>query len=435
MSAVAPGGFGRALQLIRLALFDLRHEWAITFCQVTAVAAILAPLLVLYGLQQGVIGTLLERMDRDPAMRAIIPDVAGANRFDAAWFEAMRARPDVAFVMPNTRAIAGQVDLLPKDGTAAAPVRVSWLPTAAGDPVAGNSVADTAESVEDKALPPTAARSGPLAEGLDAISLSARAAEKLGVKAGEKVLAGIERVRGGRIEPVSLSLRVLGVVPSERCDGLAAFVTLPLLQAVQDYRDGFAVPVLGWTGDGPAPVTGSYPLFRLYARSIRDVAPLAEYLQQHNITVSTHAGEIASALALSRNLTVILLIVAALAVAGYAVSLAANQWANANRKRRELAVLGLIGYPPAWRTCFPLAQSGAIALAGSMLAVVLFGIVAAAINLYFSASITTGESACRLAVWQIGACVVATLIISLLPAIITGLFYGRLEVSEELRDV
>ena len=424
--APSPGGFGPALQLVRLALFDLRHEWAITLCQVTAVAAILAPLLVLYGLQQGVIGTLLERMDRDPAMRAIIPDVAGANRFDAAWFEAMRTRPDVAFVMPNTRAIAGQVDLLPKDGTAAAPVRVSWLPTAAGDPVAG--------AAEDggKVLTPTAAA---LAEGLDRMSLSARAAEKLGVKAGGQVLAGIERVRGGRIEPVGLTLTVLSVVPVERYDGLAAFVTLPLLEAVQDYRDGFAVPALGWAGDGTAPATGAYPLFRLYARSIRDVGPLAAYLQARNVTVATRAGEIASALALSRNLTVILVIVAGLAVAGYAVSLAANQWANADRKRRELAILGLVGYPPAWRTCYPLAQSGTIALAGAGLAVALFAVVAVAINLYFSPSIDGGESACRLAAWQIAACVAATLAVSLLPAALTGLFYGRLEVSEELRDV
>ena len=123
-------------QLFRLALFDLRHEWAITLCQIASVAAV-APLLVLYGLQQGVIGTLLERMNRDPAMRAIIPDVAGANRFDGEWFAAMQ-RPDVDFVMPTTRAIAAQVDLLPKDGTATAPVRVSWLPTAPGDPVAGD---------------------------------------------------------------------------------------------------------------------------------------------------------------------------------------------------------------------------------------------------------------------------------------------------------
>ena len=84
------------------------------------------------------IGTLLERMNRDPAMRAIIPDVAGANRFDGEWFAAMQRRLDVDFVMPTTRAIAAQVDLLPKDGTAIAPVRVSWLPTAPGDPVAGD---------------------------------------------------------------------------------------------------------------------------------------------------------------------------------------------------------------------------------------------------------------------------------------------------------
>ena len=69
MSAGGPGVPGRALQLGRLALFDLRHEWAITLCQVTALAALLAPLLVLYGLQQGVIGTLLERMDRSSNKR------------------------------------------------------------------------------------------------------------------------------------------------------------------------------------------------------------------------------------------------------------------------------------------------------------------------------------------------------------------------------
>src|SRR5512134_1250864 len=113
----------RLAQIFRLAVFDLRNEWAITLCQVMSVAAVLAPLLVLYGLQQGVIGTLLERMNRDPAMRAIIPDVSGANRFDSEWFATMQRRPEVDFVMPTTRAIAAQVDLLPKEGTATAPVR------------------------------------------------------------------------------------------------------------------------------------------------------------------------------------------------------------------------------------------------------------------------------------------------------------------------
>ena len=61
--------------------------------------------------------------------------------------------------------------------------------------------------------------------------------------------------------------------------------------------------------------------------------------------------------------------------------------------------------------------------------------MAAAINLYFSKSIATGESACALGAAELAACVIATVAVSLVPATITGLFYGRLEISEELRDV
>ena len=127
------------------------------------------------------------------------------------------------------------------------------------------------------------------------------------------------------------------------------------------------------------------------------------------MSITTRAGEIAGTIALSRNLTVILVIVAALGATGYLVSLAANQWANANRKRRELAILGLVGYQPAWRVCFPIAQAGIVALAGGALAVALFEAVAATINLYFSQSISTGESACRLGVAALAACVLATM--------------------------
>ena len=99
-------------QLLRLAFADLLHDRIVSFCQIVATAAVLAPLLVLFGLHNGMIGALIERLDRDPAMRLIVPEVTGSNRFDAAWFARIGARTDVAFVLPNTRAIAGQVDLL-----------------------------------------------------------------------------------------------------------------------------------------------------------------------------------------------------------------------------------------------------------------------------------------------------------------------------------
>ena len=43
-----------------LAMADLRHEWILTLCLVIAVAAVVAPLLILQGLKHGTVATLRE---------------------------------------------------------------------------------------------------------------------------------------------------------------------------------------------------------------------------------------------------------------------------------------------------------------------------------------------------------------------------------------
>src|SRR3546814_4638709 len=68
--------------------------------------------MVLLGLRAGVIGTMIERMDRDPAMRLALPEVTGGNRFDGAWLDRLRAVPRVAFVLPITRLIVAQFELV-----------------------------------------------------------------------------------------------------------------------------------------------------------------------------------------------------------------------------------------------------------------------------------------------------------------------------------
>lgn len=405
----------RVSQIFRLVFADLGHEKLLSLCQIVAIAAVLAPLLVLFGLREGVIGTLIERLNRDPAMRLVVPEVTGANRFDAAWFKRIGERPDVAFVLPSTRAIAGQVDLARADDPAAPVVRVSWLPTALGDPL----------SLAGK----------PLADGLTTISLSAAAAERLGAKAGVTVNAAIERQRAGKIEPVRIQLKVGEVVPPELYDGVAAFVSLPLLEAVQAYRDGYAVPALGWEGDGPAPAMEAYPLFRLYARSIRDVPGLAADLRAEGVVVSTHEGEIASALNLERNLTTVLLVITGLALIGFVVAVAINAVAGVERKRKHLAVLKLVGYSPSWLTGIPLLQAGVLALAGAVLAVVAFAGVALVVNATFAGSLQGGEAACRLSATQLCGAATATVLIAMIPALFGGLLAARIEPSLELRDV
>lgn len=405
----------RLSQIFRLVLADLRHETLLSLCQVIAIAAVLAPLLVLFGLREGVIGTLIERLNRDPAMRLVVPEVTGANRFDAAWFALIAQRPDVAFVLPSTRAIAGQVDLARADDSSAPVVRVSWLPTALGDP-----------------LSPAGK---PLADGLSEISLSTAAAERLGVAAGAAVDAAIERQRAGKIEPVRIRLKVGGIVPPERYEGVAAFVSLPLLEAVQAYRDGYAVPALGWDGDGPAPTIDAYPLFRLYARSIRDVPALAADLRAEGVVVSTHEGEIASALNLERNLTTVLLVITGLALIGFVVAVAINAVAGVERKRKHLAILKLVGYGRLWLMGIPLLQAGLLALAGAVLAIAAFGGVAAVVNAAFAGSLQGGEAACRLGAIQLLGAGTATVAIAMIPALFGGLLAARIEPSLELRDV
>jgi putative ABC transport system permease protein len=52
-----------------LATAHLLHEWVLTLCLVLALAAVLAPLLVLFGLKHGTIHTLRERLVEDPVFR------------------------------------------------------------------------------------------------------------------------------------------------------------------------------------------------------------------------------------------------------------------------------------------------------------------------------------------------------------------------------
>jgi len=56
-----------------LAVADLKHEWILSLCLIIAIAAVIAPLLLMMGLKYGTIETLRERLVEDPAYREIRP--------------------------------------------------------------------------------------------------------------------------------------------------------------------------------------------------------------------------------------------------------------------------------------------------------------------------------------------------------------------------
>ena len=404
-------------QLLRLSLADLLDEWPTSVAVMLAVAAVLAPLLVLNGLRTGVIGEIFERLREDPAMRRITLDATGARRFDDRWFHMIGERPDVAFILPSTRFAAAQVDIALVDDASAQPLRVSLASTGLGDPVFGPDSPTLGSSAE--------------------VKLSAAVADRTGLKVGDALYIDVERRRAdGRIEPAGIEATVTEIASSVRHGGTVVFVRPELLLAVEAFRDGFAAPELGFAAGPERANREVYPNFRLYARQIEDVASLAAFLRDaQGLSVSAQTPRIAAAVELNRNIGAVLRAIVILGVIGLAGSLTAIQWAVAARKRRAVAMLNLIGYGRGWLIGFPTLQAALLAASGSAAAVALANAAATWINRHFAASFGTDGAACVIEASAMSIGSAAVLLFSLVPATIIGVGFTRLDPSDEIRDM
>ncbi|MBG4623307.1 type IV secretion associated ABC transporter permease TagS [Pseudomonas aeruginosa] len=398
----------RAGLLLSLAWADYRGEARLSLCAIFALAAVITPLLVLFGLKYGLVSTLTERLERAPSVREIIP--VGGARYRAEDIAALAARADVAFAVPRTRQIAATADLSGGGETA---LSVEMIPSAAGDPLLAGL---------------------PQPDRPTRVVLSHGAAEKLGAQPGERIVARIGRRMDGQAQSQRLELEVLAVLPQERFARDALFAPLALLEAAEDYRDGRAVAAYGWPGKaGETPRARIYPGFRLYARDLDAVEGLRRHFVASGVEVATQAEAIAQVRSLSRNLGLVFWIVAALAIGGAFAAIAASSLAAVERKRRALAVLRLLGFPTAALVGFVMLLALFSAVFGLFLAGLLYAATAGALNHLFDNQ--SGEFVCRLLPSHYLTALLATLLCSVLAAASGGGRAARIEAAEGLRDV
>jgi len=399
----------RLIKVLRLASRDYRHEGQMSGFYILALAAVLGPMMVLFGLKFGIVGAMVDSLVEDPRNREIRP--VGSGRYDAGWIAAVRARPEVGFLVPRTRSIAASIDLT--SPTNPGILQVELVPSAEGDP-----------------LLPTGL---PAPAGMYRIVLSASAAKRLGVSAGDSLDGSLARRFRGERERVHLSLVVTAVAPPSAFARDAAFVAVPLLEALEDYRDGRAVPELGWSGD-----TGearSYPSFRLYARSIHDVAALKLGFEQQGIEVRTRAADIELVQRMDRNLATIYWAIAIIGLVGFALSLSASLWANVDRKRKELSVLRLVGFRTGDIVWFPMVQALYTGVLGWGLASVIYLGAAEAINQLLADQLAAGQSVARLLPEHYGVALALTLVSALAAAGMAGWRAARVAPSDGLREL
>lgn len=393
-----------------LAAADYLYERLLSSCSVIALTAILTPLLVLAGVKNGVVSSLLQTLRNDPRNLEITPE--GSGKYDRAWFDSISKVSGVSFVVPQTRSMAAMVRISAGSGLERKVVDTSWLSTATGDPFLANW--------------------GINPEPGNSVVLSQRAAEALGVAAGDEVTGLADRIVKGQREYHSIPLRVSAVLPLEAQYKNVAYLALPLLQAVEDYRDGrpFAVaPSLEAATKGRV-----YASFRLYAASLEDVDHLRLYLSKIGLSVYTRAEEIAVVTNLDRSLSLIIALISLVAGAGFIAFIASNTLAAVRRKDKQLGLLRLMGFSRRAVLLYPVLQSFFTGLAGYIAALILYGVMALIIDQLFS-GYGRGSSVCSLGFWQFFFTGVVVLGLCVLSSFNGALHVAHLEPSEVIREI
>lgn len=398
--------------LIELASRDLWFDRMVSLCIVASLIAVIAPLLLLFGLKYGVVSQLRDNLRSDP--RNLEIKMLGNGNLDRHWIDELAAHPAAGFVMPLTRSLNAEADLL-RDSQHFAP-DAEVIPSDSGDPLLQGGIA-----------PP---------QSLKDVVLSASAAKILQVQPGDRIQLIVQRKLDGRNERGHVEVNVTGVLADTAFSRPAALVRLELLIAMEDFRDGWKIPLFGIdTGSAPPPPRQRFARARIYARDLDSVSPLADWLQQRHIDVSTRARDIEAVQAIDRVLSLIFAVIAWTAVIGCVASLIGAFLANIDRKRKDLALLRLLGFRRGAVGGYVMVQA---ALLTGLAFTVGFGaylLGSAVFNRALGANLAQGAFVCHLENIHIALAFVSALLIATLGAGIGGLRAIHIQPAESLREI
>ena len=397
--------------IITLSFRDYSHEWRMSGCFVLALASVLAPMMILFGLKFGIVSSMVNTLIENPSNREIRP--VGSGRYSQQWFDSYAARKEVSFVIPKTRALAATIQL--KSQSAGRIESTELMATAENDPLL--------KAVEVKP------------SGFYQVILSDNIAHKLNVKKGDKIDGSLARQFRGKRERVHIDLKVVDIVSADIVSRNIAIVSLELLLATESFKDGRSVKTLGWSGDQATQQERLYPSFRMYAHSINEVAGLVAELEQQGIDVKANTAEIKTVQSIDQNLSIIFWIIACVGAVGFSFSLGASLWANVDRKRKELSILRLVGFQGGKIILFPVLQSAYTGFLGWLLAVLIYLMAEQTINQLLAPSLEISQVICYLLpqhfFWALG----LTMFVAATAAILGGIRASHIEPSDGLRDI
>jgi len=401
----------RLALLARLSLADLWHDRNVSLCMAASLVAVIAPLLLLFGLKHGVVSQLQQELLSDP--RNLEVKMLSSGHFDQAWLQRLQDRPEVGFAIGQTRSLNTQADLLGAHGRFADNVEV--IPTQAGDPLLATDLSELAP---------------------DQVILSERAAERLDAKAGDTLRLRVARRLNEVNERGERTLQVRAIVSSVRFARPAAFVSPELLMELEHYRDGYLVASLGASsGQALDALNVGYARARVYARDIDSVAPLERWLNEQRIETASRLAEINSVKAINHVLGLIFSVIAGAALIGCIASLVGAFLANIDRKRRHLAVLRLLGFSSPAVSAYVVLQALVLSLVGYLGGLGSYYLGSLLFDRLLVSSQATGAFICHITVWHGLVALLLAFLVAGLVALIGALRAIRIQPAESLREL
>ena len=396
--------------LLRLAMQDLWHDRSVSFCIISSLIAVIAPLLLMFGLRYGVVSQLQQDLARDP--RNLEIRMVSSGHYSAEWIAALRQKSEVGFAIGQTRSLNTQADLLKDMSHFIENAEV--IPTVQGDPLLGTLQLGS----EDEVI------------------LSAEAARRLAVSAGETIRLRVMRQLEDRREWGERTLTVGAILAPTYFNRPALFVQQSLLLALESFRDGYRIPMLGIsTGQ---PLTDKPPIFaraRLYANSIDQVAALDLWLKQQRIETVSRLADIENIKSINRVLSLIFNVIAGTALIGCVASLIGAFLANVDRKRKHIAVLRLLGFTSPAVGLYIILQGVILTLLAYGGGLLLYLSGSALFNRTLASSQSTEQMICRITPLHSLLALLLALTVAILVAIIGARRAIAIQPAESLREL
>lgn len=397
--------------LLRLACSDLWHDRKVSFCIGASLVAVIAPLLLLFGLKYGVVNQLQEDLLQDP--RNLEIKMLSSGNYTAEWIEQLQQQTGVGFAIGQTRSLNTQADLIVDNRRFVENAEV--IPTAAKDPLLNTKLSQLTEQQT---------------------ILSATAAQRLNAQVGDTIRLRALRKLDNVNERGELELQVVAILDPARFSRPAAFVSQARLISLEQFRDGAMIADYGITTGTPlSPQPSTFSKVRIYAAHIDAVKPIIDELAQQHIETSSRLAEIENVKAINKVLGLIFAVIALTALIGCIASLIGAFLANIDRKRKDLAVLRLLGFTKFSVAFYVVIQALLITLLAYVVGLGLYSLGSELFNSVLVSSQNTNNFACKITFTHGVLALLLAVLVAVAVSSIGALRAIRIQPAESLREL